>query len=104
MLKSCQGVSFIDLDHLSCNTEIPFSQLFVMEKENLSEKYSKFDYEEINVEDCSSSLYFTQNHNKILILVYGPRETRFREKAKIDECIIEVYSKFNSETSKESNY
>ncbi len=104
MLKHSDGVNFIDLTLLSPNLEIPLSSLVIEEKVERRQKQNKFSYEEVQVNDASSSIYFTQHQNKILVCVYGPREAKFREKAKIEEAIVEVYSKFNYETSKESRF
>lgn len=98
-----QGV--IDLNSICQTSEIPISEILACnENRNADriEKNNKFKIEEVKVNDSSSSIYFTQHGNKVLINIYGPRETKFRDKAKNDEAIVEVYTKFNYEISKES--
>lgn len=99
-------IGVIDLNNVNQNLELSINSIMnksTDDKANkVAERDNKFSYEEVNVNDASSSIYFTQYRNKVLINVYGPRETRFREKIKGDEGIVEVYSKFNYEASKES--
>jgi len=71
-----------------------------MTREN--HKDVKFSFDEVEVADASSSIYYTQHSNKILISIYGPKECRIRDKTKNDEAIVEVYTKFNYEVNKES--
>lgn len=95
------GERYIDYTTITDSTEIPIRNLTEV-LYPMGESSSKFTYEEIEVNDSSSSLYFTQNGNKILICVYGPRESRMRDKLKAEEAIVEVYTKFNTEINKES--
>ena len=96
---------FIDLDSISSNTDISLKTLLninsvKINRENI--KDVKFSFDEVEVADASSSIYYTQHSNKILISIYGPKECKIRDKTKSDEAIVEVYTKFNYEINKES--
>jgi hypothetical protein len=92
---------FIDLEEINSGTEISLKTLLsTLQKERKFVKH--FTFEEININDSSSSIYFNEFDNKLLFSIYGPRECKFRDKAKSDQAIIEIYSKFNCEYSKES--
>jgi hypothetical protein len=100
-MKNWEGANYIDLTQLPSKIEIPISSIMIEEKElDRKEKQNKFSYEEVLVDDASSSIYFSQHQNKILVLIYGPREVKYRDKLKIDEAIVEVYSKYPYERSK----
>ena len=105
MIKQSELGIFIDLNCIPSNAEITLKHIFPASApiEEVKEyKENKFTFEEIEANDSSSSLYYTQHSNKLLINVYGPRECRFRDKAKTDEAIVEINTKFNYEINKES--
>ena len=106
MIKSSTQGNYIDLNKISTDTEISINHLMSRTGITLSAreaKENKFNFEEVEVNDASSSIYYSQHKNKVLISVYGTRETRYREKAKTEEAIVEIYTKFNYEINKESN-
>ena len=86
------------------NFEIPISEIL----KPLEEKNKKIENEtpnninctEIEIKDCSSSIYFNQGETNLLISIYGPKETKFRDKVKNEESNIEIYVKFNKEVNK----
>jgi ribonuclease PH len=86
------------------NFEIPISEIL----KPLEEKNEKIENEtpnninctEIEIKDCSSSIYFNQGETNLLISIYGPKETKFRDKVKNEESNIEIYVKFNKEVNK----
>jgi ribonuclease PH len=82
------------------NLEIPIQQL-ISDIKIENETSSKFKIDEIKISNASSSIYFTQGECKFLIAIFGPRETKFREKIKNEEANIEIYTKFSIETNKE---
>ena len=82
------------------NLEIPIQQL-ISDIKIENETSSKFKIDEIKISNASSSIYFTQGECKFLIAIFGPRETKFREKIKNEEANIEIYTKFSVETNKE---
>jgi hypothetical protein len=95
----------IELNSLNTNTEISLKDLIAFKSHKVireKKKDDKFSFDEVEVNDASSSIYFTQHSSKMLISVYGPRECRIRDKTKSDEAILEVYTKFNHEINKES--
>jgi hypothetical protein len=103
--------NFIDLNSVNPNTEIHIGKIFGLSRsKEMDVDYdpktltNKFELEEVEVNDASSSIYYTQYGTKILACIYGPRETRFRDKAKSDEAIVEVYSKYFYEINKESRF
>lgn len=101
LTQNLKGIS-INLDNISEGAEIPIKNLFLTKEENKIKKENKFSFEEVEVNDSSSGIYYTQHQNKLLCTVYGPREGKFRDKVKGDESIVEVYTKFNFEINKES--
>jgi ribonuclease PH len=101
LTQNLKGI-VINLDNINSGAEIPIKNLFVTKEEVNLKKENKFSFEEVVVNDSSASICYTQHKNKLLCSVYGPRETRFRDKAKGDESIVEIYTKFNFEINKES--
>ena len=96
-------IDLIDLNTISTNLDIPINNIIKLNysaAENNDE--SKFQYEPVEIEDSSASIYYTQNNSKILISVYGPREVKYRDKLKNEQAIVEVYTKLNYEISRES--
>jgi ribonuclease PH len=103
MIKQNEGGVYLDLNSIPEKAEISIKTIKSIQPEESKEyKENKFSYEEVENNDASASLYYTQNSNKLLINVYGPRECKYREKSKTEEAIVEVYSKFNYEINKES--
>jgi len=105
MLVEQSENKIIELNSLSTHTEISLKDLIAFKSHDIireKKKDDKFFFEEVEVNDASSSIYFTQHSCKMLISVYGPRECRIRDKTKSDEAILEVYTKFNHEINKES--
>jgi ribonuclease PH len=102
MTKTLNDIAYIDLNSISSEFELPIYNLLPSLYEKKKMDGNKFDYEEVKVDDASSSIYFSQHNCKLLLSIYGPRECRFRDKAKNDESIIEIYTKFNLDFSKES--
>jgi hypothetical protein len=95
-----QQESYIDLDQLTPNIEIPISAIM---KNNINtEKNSNFKYEETIVNDSNASIKYNQYNCKLMIEIFGPKECKFRDKLKIDSAIVETYIKFNNEYSRES--
>ncbi len=107
MLVDHSENKFIDLNSITSNTEISLNKLLSFTSNSsrkIKTKEDKFSFEEVEVNDSSSSIYYTQHSNKMLISVYGPRECRIRDKTKSDEAIVEVYTKFNLEINRESKF
>lgn len=105
MLVDHLGNKYIDLNLIRANTEISLNKLLSFTPDTSvreRKKDDKFSFEEVEVNDASSSIYYTQYSNKMLISIYGPKECRIRDKTKSDEAIVEVYTKFNYETNRES--
>jgi hypothetical protein len=103
MIKQNEEGIFLDLNCIPENAEISIKTVKSIQPEESKEyKENKFSYEEVENNDASASLYYTQHSNKLLISVYGPRESKYREKSKTEEAIVEVYSKFNYDINKES--
>jgi hypothetical protein len=105
MIINKGGKNYIDLNKLENNLELPIAQLLNINKtydQKNELNHTKFNFEEIQVNDASASINFSQYDNKLMVTVYGPREVKFRDKMKNESCIVEVYSKFNTETMKES--
>src|SRR5690242_5477157 len=94
------STSSIDLNHISSNFELPINNIF-NNSNKIRNLLNKFSYEEVEENDSSASIYYSQYNNKVLISIYGPRETRFRDKIKNEEANVEVYVKFNYEINKE---
>lgn len=99
----------IDIKKLPKNFEIPIEDLFDYEfnpneNSNKNKKQKPFNFEELNYKDSSSAIKYEQFGNNMMININGPKECKFRDKAKNDICIIEVYTKNCVETKKESNY
>ena len=82
------------------NIEIPI-QTLISDIKIEKETSNIFKIEEIDIIDASSSIYFTQGECKFLIAIFGPRETKYRDKIKNEEANIEIYTKFSIETNKE---
>ncbi len=96
-------IGVIDLKNIPDSLEIPISSIVnTCNNTNTSDSDKMFSYEEVEIKDSSASIYYTQNGNKALINIYGPREVKYREKMKSDEGIVEVYLKFNYDISKDS--
>ncbi len=105
MLVERSENKIIELNSVTSYTEISLKTLLAFNGDSVTrekKKDDKFAFEEVEVNDASSSIYYTQHSNKMLISVYGPRECRIRDKTKSDEAILEVYTKFNQEINKES--
>jgi hypothetical protein len=103
MIKQNEGGVFLDLNCIPGNAEITIKTIKSIQPEESKEyKENKFSFEEVESNDASASLYYTQHSNKLLINVYGPRESKFREKTKTEEAIVEIFTKFNYEINKES--
>ena len=112
MLKISEKGKFIDLKNVPSKFEIPIENLFnyknttsKVQKENEAKSEQKkkpFTYEELDVNESSAAIKFNSGGNSLLVSINGPRECKFREKMKNECCIIEIYSKFNNETKKES--
>ncbi len=103
MIKQNEQGVYLDLNCIPSNAEISIKSIKSIQPEETKEyKENKFTYEELDTNDSSASIYYTQHSNKLLVSVYGPRECKYRDKAKNEEAIIEVYSKFNYEINKES--
>lgn len=95
----------IDLDTINSMTEFPIKLLLPRKKDYAAQSksdYLNFNYQEILVNDASSSISFSQYDNKMMLTIIGPKECRHKDKAKNDTCIVDVYTKHNNEVSKES--
>ena len=101
MLAESLG-SYIDLDKIDSMLEIPIK--IFQEKLIKYDKSNEFQFEEKDINDASSSINYNQHQSNLMINIYGPKECKFRDKIKNDEAIIEVYTKFNHEVNKESNF
>lgn len=102
MIKQNEKGIYLDLANIPSNAEITLKQLLSKSDELQQFKENKFSFEELDNNDASSSIYYTQHSNKLLISIYGPRECRMRDRTKNDEANIEIYTKFNYEINKES--
>lgn len=101
-------------------SEFPSSSSFEISIDDLERKYMKdahsnsqgtlmetdhlFKCSEIEINESTASIYYTQSNIKLLIAIYGPKETRIRDKVINDQANIEVNTKLNKEQSKESTY
>lgn len=109
MLISENKIS-IDLSSLPSNIEFPFNSLILKSEIDKVKEIetglvnTNFKFEELNINDASSSLKFFQYDSSLILTIYGPREAKFRDKQKNEGCFIEIYTKFNQETSKESKF
>lgn len=114
MLKITDNGKIIDLKTLPATFEIPIESLFSYnmttnengdktKKDVVSEKdLTKFSFEDLEIHESSSALKFNSSENSVLVNITGPKECRYREKTKNECCIVEVYTKHNIETKKES--
>ena len=98
----------IDLKDLPSSFEIPITSLSTINKcpsqpLTLSEieTPNSFYYTEADIQDASSSIYFTQGKTNLLVAIYGPKETKFRDKIKNESANIEIYTKFYKEMNKD---
>lgn len=91
----------LDLNTLSNTFEIPLSSINDAKPNTKQNKSFVFKYSEIEIKDATSSIYYTENDLTVLIAIYGPKETKFKEKLKPNKSNIEVYTKFNIDISKE---
>ena len=86
------------------NLEIPISEILKgLNKENKNienETPNNIKCSEIEVKGTSSSIYFNQGETNLFISIYGPKETKFKDKIKNEESNIEIYIKFDRETNK----
>ena len=86
------------------NFEIPITEILKpLNKENLNlenETPNNIKCSEIEVKGASSSIYFNQEGTNLFISIYGPKETKFRDKIKNEESNVEIYIKFDRETNK----
>lgn len=113
MLKLSEKGKFIDLKNVHATFEIPIENLINYNKETpktqktsevISEHKKKpFTYEELDLNESSAAIKFNSEGNSLLININGPKECKFRDKMKNECCVVEIYSKFNTETKKESN-
>ena len=110
MLENCEAGKTINLKNLPKTFEIPIEKLFDYNPLNQNEKSLKnkkqklFSYEEYNFKDSSAGIKYEQFGNNLLININGPKECKFRDKAKNESCIVEIYTKNCIETNKESKY
>ena len=108
MLEISEQGKTINIKNLTKNFEIPIEKLFDYNPSNKTEKNSAkknqklFSYEELNLKDSSSAIKYEQFNNNLLININGPKECKFRDKAKNETCIVEIYTKNCIETKKES--
>jgi len=112
MLKVSEKGKYIDLKNLPSTFEIPLENLFTYNKtisnteknieEASSQKKKFFTYEELDINESSGAIKFNSDGNSLLINVNGPKECKFRDKMKNDCCVVEIYTKINTETKKES--
>lgn len=65
---------------------------------------NSFKCTEIEINESTASMYYTQSNIHLLIAIYGPKETRIRDKVLNDQANIEVYTKLNKDQPKESIY
>lgn len=115
MLNITEKGKFIDIKNLPSTFEIPIENIFdykktiaiasqqKTEETNSEQKKKPFTYEELDLNESSAAIKFNSEGNSLLININGPRECKYRDKMKNECCIVEVYSKFNTETKKESN-
>ena len=86
------------------NFEIPITEILkALNKENKNienETPNNIKCSEIEVKGTSSSIYFNQGETNLFISIYGPKETKFKDKIKNEESNIEIYIKFDKETNK----
>lgn len=86
------------------NFEIPISEILkslnIQNKNIENETPNNIKCTEIEVKGTSSSIYFSQGETNLFISIYGPKETKFRDKIKNEESNIEIYIKFDKEINK----
>ena len=86
------------------NFEIQISEILkALNKENKNienETPNNIKCSEIEVKGTSSSIYFNQGETNLFISIYGPKETKFKDKIKNEESNIEIYIKFDKEINK----
>lgn len=114
MLKLSEQGKFIDLKNLPSTFEIPIENIFDYKKttsntqktnEAITEQKKKpFTYEVFDLNESSAAIKFNSEGNSLLLNINGPKECKYRDKMKNECAIVEIYSKFNIETKKESNY
>lgn len=80
--------------------EIPIHELIKNQPQKYTSK-AKFEINDIEITDASSSIYYRANSTSLLVGIYGPKETKFRDKMKAESARIEVNTKFNKEMSKD---
>jgi len=110
MLKVSEKGRYIDLKNLPETFEIPIENIFTYNKTNTinipeeasSVKNNLFTYEELIINESSSAIKFYSEGNSLLININGPKECKYREKAKNEACVIKIYTKSNTETKRES--
>jgi hypothetical protein len=106
MLENYEEGKFINLKNIPKTFEIPIERLFDYNdnNNNNNKKNSNklFSYEEYDFKDSSAGIKYEQYENILLININGPKECKFRDKAKNETCIIEIYTKNCKETKKES--
>lgn len=113
MLNISEKGKYIDLRNLPSAFEIPIENIFnytkasskaqQIETDAANDKKKKpFTYEELDINESSAAIKFNNESNSLLISINGPKECKFRDKVKNECCIVEIYSKFNTETKKES--
>jgi hypothetical protein len=91
---------YIDLNTISPNFELQMSNLD-RQRSNI-DKTMKFNFEETDVHEATSSIKYDQFGCRFMIQIFGPRECKYRDKMKTDTAIIETYIKMNYEANKES--
>ncbi len=114
MIKNKDNRKIIDVNNLPNTFEIPIEDIFEYNKTNYERVNYKFNFiqdnvktlsfSELNIKDSSAGIMFDYLGNSLLININGPRECKYRDKIKNDSCLIEVYTKYNVEVPKESNY
>ena len=79
------------------NFEIPISEIlksFNKQNKNIENATpNNIKFTEIEVKGISSSIYFSQGETYLFISIYGPKETKFRNKIKNEESNIAIYIK-----------
>ena len=100
----------IDLNALPSSFDISLNEINTINKAPIEKKEqtetetpNTFSYSEIDIKDASSSIYFTQGETKLLVAIYGPKETKFRDKVKNEAANIEIYTKFYKEMNKDNS-
>ena len=105
MIENINGTNCILLDKISNNTqfEIGYNEIIKpTTTSNLNTSSTNFIFDEITVNDATSSINFQQMNNEMIICIYGPKEAKYRSKIKNEECFVESNIKFAFDFAKET--